>query len=163
MKDLSGRFADEEGQPPAEARSDPLLRLQQPPPDEAPDGRDPLRRMRDAVRGRTGVLTALPAALAAALLLWPLLAPPVVPLPPVAETGDEVALLTVRPLANVPALDWYGLFNAYQLETSLRDISIRCNYSLPVDARVDRYLHAPLADGTTIRIFLADPGTCPRL
>ena len=45
----------------------------------------------------------------------------------------------------------------------VRDISIRCNYGLPSDARTDRYIHARLDAGSTIRIFLADPGVCPKL
>ena len=100
-----------------------------------------------------------------ALIAWPHLQPADIRLPAVSETGEEVATVKVRPLWDNDTAappDWYGLFNAYQLETTLRDISIRCNYGLPMDARVDRYLHARLETNTEIRIFLADPGTCPR-
>ncbi len=162
MKDLSGRFADEEARPRTETRHDPLARLEAPsPPDPEEDG-SAFRRLRGALRGRADLVAAGFAALAALLVLWPLLDPAPVPLPAVADTGDEVAILTVRPLSGGAAPDWFGLFKAYQLETMLRDISIRCTYGLPVDARVDRYLHAPLGVGTTIKVFLADPGKCPR-
>ncbi len=166
MKDLSDRFAQGEDGRKAEARPDPLARLQQPAPDDRDESETPLRRWLAALRGRADLLAAACAALAATLVLWPLLHPVVVQLPTIADTGDEVATLTVRPLSEggvAAPPDWAGLFNAYQLETSLRDISIRCNYGLPVDARVDRYLHARLMAGTAIRVFLADPGACPRL
>jgi hypothetical protein len=166
MKDLSDRFAQGEATPAGEARADPLARLQRPSPDD-PDGNEkPLQRWRAGLRGRAELLTAICAALAAVLVLWPLLHPVTVQLPPIADTGDEVATLAVRPLSQngvAAPPDWAGLFNAYQLETSLRDISIRCNYGLSSDARVDRYLHARLMAGTAIRVFLADPGTCPKL
>lgn len=166
MKDLSDRFAKAEDKRGAEARPDPLARLHQPSPDEREPEESPLRRWFDALRGRGDLLAATCAGLAAALVLWPLAYPPLVSLPAVAETGDEVAVLTVRPLSDngvTAAPDWGGLFNAYQIETSLRDISIRCAYGLPVDAKVDRYLHARLTTGTAIKIFLADPGKCPKI
>jgi hypothetical protein len=173
MKDLSDRFAqgDEarkagaQPDPMAAARPDPMARLQQPAPDGQGDDERPLRRWLAALSGRADLLAAGSAAFAAALALWPLLHPVTVHLPAIANTGDEVATLTVRPLSEggvAAPPDWAGLFNAYQLETSLRDISIRCNYGLPVDARIDRYLHARLTAGTAIRVFLADPGTCPK-
>jgi hypothetical protein len=164
MSDLGDRFADDAPKA-ALVQSDPLVRLQDAVASDAPGDR-PARRMLAALRGRTDLLAAVSAVLAAALLAWPLLFPPVVHLPEVAETGDEMATLTLQPLltngvAGVP--DWSGLFDAYHLETRLRDISIRCTYGLPSDARVDHYLHAPLSAGSTLRVFLADPGTCPRL
>ena len=153
MKDLSDRFAQEgdaakaeaRPDPMAAARPDPMARLQQAAPDGKEDNERPVRRWLAALRGRTDLLAAGSAALAAALVLWPLLHPVSVHLPAIADTGDEVATLTVRPLSEngvATPPDWAGLFNAYQLETALRDISIRCNYALPADARVDRYLHA---------------------
>ena len=163
MKDLSDRFAASEGEHAVIAAPDPLMRLQPPEPD-GPD-RGSLRHWLDVLRGRADFLTAICVALAALAVLWPLLHPATVQLPAVADTGDEVATLTVRPLTDsgiAAAPDWSGLFNAYSLETSLRDISIRCNYGLAVDARVDRYLHARLTTGTAIRVFLADPGKCPK-
>ncbi len=162
MKDLGGRFAEDDAARKAEARPEPLARLEAPLPAEPVEEGNSLRRLWEALSGRADLLAAASAALAAALLLWPLANPHPVSLPAVADTGDEVAALTVRPLSGGVTADWYGLFNAYQLETTLRDISIRCNYGLPPDARIDRYLHAPLGAGTTIRIFLADPGRCPR-
>ncbi|HEY4942741.1 MAG TPA: hypothetical protein VII56_15035 [Rhizomicrobium sp.] len=165
MKDLSDRFAQGESERKAEAPADPLARLQQPSPDGQDGQESPLRRWLEGLRGRADLLAAASAMLAAALVLWPLLRPTEAPLPAIAETGDEVATLTVRPLSDggvAMAPDWYGLFNAYQLETSLRDISIRCNYGLDSDARVDRYLHARLMAGTPVRVFLADPGKCPK-
>jgi hypothetical protein len=166
MKDLSDRFAQGDSAGKAGARPDPLARLQQPAPGDHDGGDKPARRGLADLYGRTDFLAAISAAFAAALVVWPLLHPVAVHLPAVADTGDEVATLTVRPLSEggvAAPPDWAGLFNAYQLETSLRDISIRCNYGLPVDARVDRYLHARLTAGTAIRVFLADPGTCPKL
>jgi len=166
MKDLSDRFAQGEEGRKADAPPDPLARLWQPAPGDGDARETPPRRWFAALRGRADLLAAVCAALAAVLVLWPLAHPAVVQLPPIADTGDEVATLTVRPLSQkgiAAAPDWAGLFNAYQLETSLRDISIRCNYALPVDARVDRYVHARLMSGTAIRVFLADPGTCPKL
>lgn len=165
MKDLSDRFAQDDAKPQAEApRVDPLARLHEAAP-QAPVERTAPSPWLAALRGRADIVAASCAVLAVALALWPLLYPAQVHLPAVADTGDEVATLTVRPLTTdgvAAAPDWYGLFNAYQLETSLRDISIRCAYGLPSDARVDRYLHAKLAVGTEIRIFLADPETCPK-
>lgn len=171
-KDLTGRFGeDDDGddvapQHHADARPDPLARLKAPAPEEhEPPEESPWRKAFDAMRGRADLLAATCALLAAVLVLWPALRPPVVLLPAVAERNTEIATLTVQPftvngVAAPP--DWDGLFTAYQLETALRDISIRCNYGLPVDARTDRYLHARIALGTEIRIFLADPGECPR-
>jgi hypothetical protein len=178
MKDLSNRFADENGAvkpgagndagksvAPIAPHPDPLARLGIDTPDAETIAREsPLRLWLAWLAGRADLLTVLAAAAAVALVLWPRAAP--VPLPAVAHTGDEVATLTVRPLSENGAAtnpDWYTLFNAYQLETGLRDISIRCNYGLPSDARTDRYIHARLDAGSTIRIFLADPGTCPKL
>jgi hypothetical protein len=182
MKDLSDRFAQGDDaakaaarpdpmaaarpDPMAAARPDPLTRLQQAAPDDQTANERPVRHWFAALSGRADLLAAAGAALAAALVLWPLLHPAVVHLPAIADTGDEVATLTVRPLVEngvAAPPDWAGLFNAYQLETALRDISIRCNYALPADARVDRYLHARLTAGTAIHVFLADPGTCPKL
>lgn len=169
MKDISNRFADGENEAerkPA-ARPDPLARLQEDTPDAEQVAREsPLRRWLVYLSGRADLLAVIAAAGAAALVLWPHFHPQVVQLPAIARTGDEVATLTVHPLAEngvAVSPDWYALFNAYQLETSLRDISIRCNYGLPVDARVDRYIHARLDAGSTVRVFLADPGTCPKL
>ena len=166
MKDLSDRFAHSEEPQAVDARPDPLARLQR----DAPEGVEPpesaTRRLLLALRGRGDMLAAACAVLAGALVVWPLLHPVTVALPPIAESGDEVATLTVRPLSDGTVAappDWAGLFNAYQLETSLRDISIRCNYGLPVDARIDGYLHARLTVGTDVRVFLADPGVCPKL
>ena len=127
---------------------------------------DVWHRLISSLRGRADLLAALCAVLAAALVAWPLLDRPSLHLPEVAETGDEVAALTVRPMmedgiAKLP--DWAGLFDAYHFETTLRDVSIRCNFGLPIDARIDRYLHAPLSEGTTIHVFLVNPGKCPRL
>jgi hypothetical protein len=169
MKDISNRFADSEHEPERklEARSDPLARLQDevPEPEEV-ERQSALRRWLVYLSGRADLLATIAAAGASALVLWPHFHPQAVHLPAIAETGDEMATLTVHPLAEngvATSPDWYTLFNAYQLETSLRDISIRCNYGLPVDARVDRYIHARLDVGSTIRVFLADPGTCPKL
>ncbi|HEX4302585.1 MAG TPA: hypothetical protein VHZ78_07315 [Rhizomicrobium sp.] len=166
MKDLSGRFAEAGETQKSDARPDPLSRLQQTEPDH-PEAVEPASPTWLAiVLGRADLLAVVCVALAAALVLWPLLYPTVVQLPAIAQTGDEVATLTVHPMtANgvSAAPDWSSLFNAYQLETALRDISIRCNYGLPVDARIDRYLHAKLTVGSEIKIFLADPGVCPKL
>jgi len=165
MKDISNRFTDELPERRPEARPDRLARLQA----EAPDAEaveSAWRRGLVWLGGRAEVFAVLAAAGACALVLWPQFHPAPEPLPVVAETGDDFATLTVRPLAEngvATSPDWYTLFNAYQLETSLRDISIRCNYGLPADARVDRYIHARLDAGSTIRVFLADPGTCPKL
>ncbi|HXC54342.1 MAG TPA: hypothetical protein VNU97_03530 [Rhizomicrobium sp.] len=166
MKDLSDRFAKNEGENRPAARPDALARLHQPSPDDGAPEAPSVRRWFGTLSGRSDLAAALCAALAAALVLWPLAHPPALALPAIAESGGEVATLTVQPLSEngvATAPDWYGLFNAYQLETSLRDISIRCNYGLPVDARVDRYLHARLPAGTAIQVFLADPGKCPKL
>ncbi|MEJ1967464.1 MAG: hypothetical protein WDN03_02320 [Rhizomicrobium sp.] len=165
MKDLSHRFGDDESarKPPA-PRPDPLARLHQPAPDEAPPEPGVLRLRLERLSRRADVLAALFALAAIAAIAWPRSAP--APPPDVAHAGDEVATLTVQPLSDngtSAAPDWYALFNAYQLETALRDISIRCNYGLTPDARTDRYLHARLDPGTQIKIFLADPGTCPKL
>lgn len=175
-KDLTGRFGedgddddDTPSAPPtrlADARPDPLARLEAPAPDEhEPPEESTWRKALDALRGRADLLAAACALLAAALVLWPQLRPTVVALPAVAERNTEIATLKVQPLVvnGVAAPpDWDGLFTAYQLETALRDISIRCNYGLPVDARTDSYLHARIALGTEINVFLADPGECPR-
>ncbi len=161
MKDLSGRFADDDTKRQADARSDPLARLEAPTPDDPGGDGGGLRRLLAELRGRADLFAAGCAALAAVLVLWPFLYPAPLPLPAVADTGDEVAVLTVRPLPQGGTPDWFGLFKIYQLETTLRDISIRCHYGLPIDARVDRYLHAPLGSGTVVRVFLADPGKCP--
>ena len=165
MKDLSGRFALSEGERKAEASPNLLARLQQSALDDQDVQGNARGRRLDALRGRADLLAAASALLVVALVLWPLLHKAVVSLPPIAQTGDEVAVLTVQPLMDggiATAPDWNGLFNAYQLETSLRDISIRCNYGLETDARVDRYLHARLTAGTQVRVFLADPGKCPK-
>ena len=164
MTDLGGRFADEEGERKTALSHDPLARLQAPASADARD--DFWHRLISALRGRADLLALLCAVLAAGLLSWPLLDRPVLHLPEVAETGDEVAALTVHPMmqdgvATLP--DWAGLFDAYHFETTLRDVSIRCNFGLPIDARVDRYLHAPLSEGTTIHVFLVNPGKCPQL
>ena len=167
MKDISNRFADgEEQERKPEARADRLARLhaEVPESDVAQDAA--WRRWLAWLSGRADVLAVLAAAAAAALVLWPQFYPAPAPQPAIAQTGDDFATLTVRPLAEngtATSPDWYTLFNAYQLETSLRDISIRCNYGLPADARVDRYVHARLDSGSTVRVFLSDPGTCPRL
>ena len=164
MTDLGDRFADEEGERRTALVGDPLARLQAP---TAADSRDDFwHRLISSLRGRADLLAALCAVLAAALVAWPLLDRPSLHLPEVAETGDEVATLTVRPMmedgvARLP--DWAGLFDAYHFETTLRDVSIRCNFGLPIDARIDRYLHAPLSEGSTIHVFLVNPGKCPRL
>lgn len=169
MKDITGRFADGDDAPEAKpvTPTGALARLQEEAPDaEAPESESALRRRLVHLRGRADVLALAAAAGAVALVLWPHFHPEPVQVPAVAESGDEVANLTVHPLSEdgvATAPDWYSLFNAYQLETGLRDISIRCYYGLPVDARVDRYLHARLDVGSTIRVFLADPGTCPKL
>ena len=167
MKDISNRFADGENEPERKPRPDPLARLQVETPDAEQVAREsPLRRWLVWLSGRADLLAVVAAAGAAALVLWPQFHPAPVQLPAVAQTGEEVATLTVHPLAEnggATSPDWYTLFNAYQLETGLRDISIRCHYGLPVDARVDRYIHARLDAGSTIRVFLADPGTCPKL
>ena len=170
MKDLGNRFGGDDSEPRIEARApaiDPLDRLHQPAPaDDAPPEPGALRLWLERLARRADVFAALAAAAAMALVLWPALRAAPAPLPAAAQTGDEVASLTVRPLFDngvATAPDWVGLFNAYQLETGLRDISIRCNYGLAVDARTDRYLHARLEPGTRIKVFLADPGTCPKL
>lgn len=167
MKDISNRFADgEEPKGKPEPGPDRLARLQAETPDaDDPARESPWRRWLVWLSGRADVFAVLAAGAAAALVLWPQFHPVPVQLPAIAETGDEVATLTVHPLAEdgvAASPDWYALFNAYQLETGLRDISIRCNYGLPADARVDRYIHARLDAGSTIRVFLADPGTCPK-
>ena len=163
MTDLGNRFSDDEGERRGGKLLDPLARLRVPADQDAQaDSRpSPVSRL----RGRADLVAGICATLAVFLLAWPLLDRPTLNLPEVTDTGDEVATLTVRPLmengaASVP--DWAGLFDAYHIETTLRDASIRCNFGLPVDARVDRYLHAPLGDGTTIRVFLINPGKCPR-
>ena len=167
-KDLSGRFGlgEDEERPQAKASTaDPLARLNEPEPGEGEQRPSHLRRWFDTLRKRADLMAVAFALLAAALVAWPALHPRVVLLPKVTETNTEIATLTVQPLAEgsvTTTPDWDGLFNAYQLETALRDISIRCNYALPPDARVDRYLHARLMAGQQIRVFLADPGTCPR-
>ncbi len=165
MTDLGNRFSDGGQAPPRPPRSDGLVRLRGAAPDHASgDGAE--GGWFGFLKGRADLLAACCAIAVAGLIAWPHLHPADVHLPPVSETGEEVATIKVRPLwDNGTAIppDWYGLFNAYQLETSLRDISIRCNYGLPVDARVDRYLHARLETGTQIRIFLADLGTCPKM
>ncbi len=163
MTDLGNRFADGERAPAPPSRSDGLDRLRQPLPTQEPGGG--AGQWMAFLKGRADLLAVACAMAVAGLVVWPHVHPAAVRLPPIAETGGDVATLKVQPLwdngiANPP--DWYGLFNAYQLETSLRDISIRCNYGLPMDARVDRYLHARLETGTELRIFLADPGTCPK-
>lgn len=163
MTDLSNRFGDGDGEKEARARTADLDRLRQPSPEPGP-GANTTARWSGYLK-RSSALCAVAFSIAAAgFAIWPLLHPPVVSLPPIAQTGEDVATVTVQPLWDngvAAAPDWYGLFNAYQLETSLRDISIRCNYALPMDARVDRYLHARLDIGTAIHIYLADPGTCP--
>ena len=162
MTDLGNRFADGARAPAPPARQDDLDRLRQPLP--APE-REAGGGWMNALKGRTDIIAASCAIAAACLVVWPHVHPASVRVPVIAETGDDVATLKVQSLwdtgAAVPP-DWYGLFDAYQLETALRDISIRCNYGLPVDARVDRYLHARLETGSEVRIFLADPGTCPK-
>ncbi len=166
MKDLSGRFAEAGETQAKEARPDPLARLQHDEPDHPETAEPSSPSWLGIILARADLLAVICVALAAALVLWPMLHPAVVQLPAIAQTGDEVATLTVRPMTAdgvSTAPDWSGLFNAYQLETALRDISIRCNYGLPVDARVDRYLHAKPTVGSEIKIFLADPGTCPKL
>jgi hypothetical protein len=166
MKDLSDRFAQGEDAPKAEARPDPMARLLHEPPEEPVVERAPTPGWLVRLRERADLIAAVCAVLAAGLMLWPLFHPVAVVLPTIAQTGDEMAVVTVHAMTEggvAKAPDWAGLFNAYQLETSLRDISIRCTYGLPVDARVDRYLHAPLPAGTQIRVFLADPGMCPKL
>ena len=50
------------------------------------------------LRGRPDLLAVVCAVLAALLVVWPLLHPPVLVLPEVADTGDEIATLTVRPM-----------------------------------------------------------------
>jgi len=169
MKDIRDRFADNENDPERKPASQPnaLVRLQEGVPDAEQIARESaLRRWLVYLSGRADLLAATAAAGAAALILWPHFHRQAVQLPVIATTGEEVATLTVRPLSEngvATSPDWYALFNAYQLETSLRDISIRCNYGLPVDARVDRYIHVRLDAGSTVRVFLADPGTCPKL
>lgn len=165
MKDLADRFAQGRSEQNAQSAPDTLKRLQQVSAGDPHGSGGSPRAWPAALRGRVDLLAAASAALAAVLVLLPLSHTDVVPLPPIAETGDEVATITVRPLADGGVMappDWYGLFNAYQLETSLRDISIRCNYGLDSDARVDRYLHARLMAGTQVHVFLADPGKCPK-
>jgi hypothetical protein len=160
MKDLGDRFGQGESAPRIEARADPLARLHAHETSEAL--KPPATSRLQALMGRSDILALASAVLAGGLVLWPVFQPKAVTLPSIVQTGEDVATLTVKPLANSGVPDWYGLFNAYQLETALRDISIRCAYDLPVDARVDRYLHARLVAGSQVRIFLADPGTCPR-
>ena len=164
MTDLGNRFASGEGASAPRTRPDDLDRLRQPAPDHEP-GVHAAGRWIDFLKNRTDLLVVACAFAVAAFVAWPQIHPADIRIPPIAETGEEVATIKVHPLwdngSAVPP-DWYGLFNTYQLETSLRDISIRCNYSLPADARVDRYLHARLETGTEVRIFLADPGICPK-
>jgi len=166
MKDLSDRFTQGDDAPKIEARPDPMARLLHEPPDAPVVPEKPSPNWLATLRARADLLAAVCAALAAVVVLWPLLHPVTVTLPTIAQTGDEMAVVTVHPMTQggvATAPDWAELFNAYQLETSLRDISIRCTYGLPVDARVDRYLHARLTAGTQIRVFFADPGICPKL
>jgi hypothetical protein len=161
MTDLSNRFAKGDDKQAPRARADDLDRLSQTSPARAADANGWIAYL----KRRTDLVAAVCAFAAAGLVIWPQLHPSVVHLPPVAETGEDMATVKVHPLWDngVAAMpDWYGLFDAYQLETSLRDISIRCNYGLPTDGRVDRYLHARLEPDATIHIFLADPGTCPK-
>lgn len=160
MKDLGDRFGQGESAPRIEARADPLARLHAHEPSE--NMKPPATSRLQALFERSDILALASAVLAAGLVLWPVVEPKTVALPSIVQTGEDVATLTVKPLADAGVPDWYSLFNDYQLETALRDISIRCAYDLPVDARVDRYLHARLVTGTQVRIFLADPGTCPR-
>jgi len=167
MKDISNRFADgDEPERRPRRRADQLVRLQAETPDVDDVAQERAwRSWLVWLSGRADVLAVIAAAAAAALVVWPQFRPEPVPVPVIAETGDDFATLTVRPLAEngvATSPDWYTLFNAYQLETSLRDISIRCNYGLPDDARVDRYIHTRLDAGSTVRVFLADPGTCPK-
>ncbi len=161
MTDLGNRFADGGGAAPSPApRPDGIDRLRQPSPPPRAAG-----RWIGLVRGRADLVAAVCALAVAGLAVWPHVHPAAIRLPPIADTGDNIATIKVHPLWDngvAAPPDWYGLFNAYQLETSLRDISIRCNFALPTDARVDLYLHARLETGTEIRIFLADPGTCPK-
>ena len=161
MKDLSDRFAGADAVEREQEHADPLTRLQL----QAPDGAHGRPAWLAAMRGRVDLLTGACAAFAMAIVAWPHVFPPPLRIPPVVETTSEVAALTVQPLLADgvwTAPDWYGLFNAYQLETTLRDISIRCNYGLPPDARVEHYLHARLQSAVKIQIYLADPGKCPR-
>lgn len=168
MKDLSDRFSAEAAPLPQALRADPLARLQAPVA-EGPEQEDQawsLSSLISRLRDRADVLAGASMLLAAGIVLWPHVFPDRLHIPPVAETTTEVATLTVRPLladAVWAPPDWYGLFNVYQLETTLRDISIRCNYGLPSDGRVDHYLHARLQPDSKVRIYLADPGRCPKV
>ena len=98
---------------------------------------------------------------AVGLLYWSAIFPNSADVPPVAEIQSAPAELQVQRMRiggvwREPT--WEELFKAYQLETSLRDISIRRTYQLSPDTDLNGRLTQTLQVGSTVDVYLSDPG-----
>jgi hypothetical protein len=95
------------------------------------------------------------------LLFWRVIFPlnPDIPLSSVVHA--EPAVLKIQKMrlgTEFRTPNWEELFNAYQLETSLRDVSIRKFYNLDDGTNIRGYLKHGLTEGATVKIYLLDPG-----